>query len=436
MTKHPSAGVGCGATLLISAGETSIRLRLGNEYQEGNMGLCASAGIEFECRSRRRLWLIRRLVAALAEIREAKDASALQLIKKELAEIEFFVEWSQDPVQRDLLCNVNKILNIEAASNGDLGDDFKGSLVADSRGQRGIDCNGFGVVRSLSRIGVDCRKGISLVTCCRDREKYLLQALPSWLALSEIAEFVIVDWSSARPIAKAIDDLGIKDNRIRIVRVEGEARWILSRAYNIGFRVANHSTILKIDADICLSRSFLDKNIPAAGEFFAGNWRNSVQSQKHTNGTFVIEGRALGWVGGFSENITTYGWDDEDLYSRLLRIGYARRDIFINTLHHISHSDAERVGIRGPAFVKDNARQSIKNPQFFISYNKHLSSILRPWDFSSPSDEYRVIYRSGCIVHLQRSSHMQRGVLRHITDLAAERAIKSTSRSLSHTRSS
>ena len=58
----------------------------------------------------------------------------------------------------------------------------------------------------LPGIAADGLDGISLVTCCRDREANLVRALASWLACPEIAEIVVVDWSSKTPVRAALTD--------------------------------------------------------------------------------------------------------------------------------------------------------------------------------------------------------------------------------------
>ncbi len=89
--------------------------------------------------------------------------------------------------------------------------------------------------------------GISLVSCCMNRNDNLKKSLTSWLKLP-VQEIVIVDWSSSNPVAKTISD--IADERVKVVRVENETRWILTYAFNVGLRFASYNKIFKLDADI------------------------------------------------------------------------------------------------------------------------------------------------------------------------------------------
>lgn len=143
-----------------------------------------------------------------------------------------------------------------------------------------------GKLPGLSSEGV---AGVSLVTCCMNREENILRGLRSWLVCQDIAEIIIVDWSSDRPVQEALAEAGISDPRIRIVRVEAEARWILTYAFNAGFRAASRERILKVDADIILAADFFARNRLDSGHFIAGNWRLATQDQAHVNGFLPVQ---------------------------------------------------------------------------------------------------------------------------------------------------
>lgn len=226
------------------------------------------------------------------------------------------------------------------------------------------------------------RPGISLVTCAMNREENLLRALASWLACPEIAEIVIVDWSSEAPVAGALAREGIADPRIRLVRVEGEPRWVLSWAFNVGFRLAQGDRILKADADIVLEERFFAKNHLAPGRFIAGNWRNAEEGQAHVNGFFFAHRADLAAVGGFNEQITTYGWDDDDLYARLVEAGAERQDVAAGTIRHLDHSDAARLGQgrpEGAGTPVQSAAEEIRADTMHKIRANRLLSYLMPW---------------------------------------------------------
>ncbi|MBI1171868.1 hypothetical protein GC209_10730 [bacterium] len=66
-------------------------------------------------------------------------------------------------------------------------------------------------VETLGPIAESGHPGISIVTCCMNRNDNLKKAIPSWLANPEISEIIIVDWSSDHPVADDFVSSGIAD---------------------------------------------------------------------------------------------------------------------------------------------------------------------------------------------------------------------------------
>lgn len=238
--------------------------------------------------------------------------------------------------------------------------------------------------RRLGPIADGGRPGVSLVTCCMNRNANLMRALPSWLAQGEVAEILIVDWSSTPPVAEDLRAAGIADRRIRILRVEGEPRWVLTYAFNLGFRAAQFDTILKADADIVLAADFFARNRLEDGALIAGNWRDAPPDQPHVNGFFLVRKAALARVGGFNEHITSYGWDDEDLYARMVIDGIRRVNVAAGTIHHLPHSDAERTGHADAAPGRLTLREALlRDTQFLIRRNRFIANAMPDWDARS-----------------------------------------------------
>ncbi len=164
----------------------------------------------------------------------------------------------------------------------------------------------------------EIKPGISIVSCCMNRNENLLKAIKTWIKLP-VDEIIIVDWSSNEPVSESIKD--IEDKRIKILRVEGEPKWVLTYGFNVGLRFASHSRIYKFDADIEVSDNFIELNGFNAQQFVRGNWKFAVDkgddAQKFVNGSFGASKMALKEIGYYNELITTYGWDDSDIYKRL-----------------------------------------------------------------------------------------------------------------------
>ena len=237
------------------------------------------------------------------------------------------------------------------------------------------------------------KPGISLVTCSRNRTENLLQTLPGWLACPEISEIIIVDWTSDAPVLEALQQQGELDRRIKVLRVTDEPRWILSHAFNVGFRAASHERILKVDADIVLDRRFFKTNKLGQNAFISGDWRSAKEGQEFINGFFYIARSDLMKANGFSEFITSYGWDDDDLYDRLQRLGCHRQSVDPNFLHHLPHGDDVRV--EGSGDLSLNAKQELtNNTEFKIQANRFLSNLMPVWNESRVMQPFSIWHES------------------------------------------
>lgn len=214
------------------------------------------------------------------------------------------------------------------------------------------------------------KNGISLITCCMDRYDNLISSLESWLHIKEINEIIIVNWNSEKFDWDAINKLD-KQNRVKCVNVTNEKYWILTHAYNLASEFVTYDKLLKIDCDIKLNSNFLVNHKLNSDIFFRGNYR-TIKNKKdfHLNGQFFCETNDYKKVNGFNENILTYGYDDEDLYSRL---GTHKKEVNINEeyLIHQSHDHRQKNSIE-------------------CLYNHKLEMILNMLD----TDEQKMTYRN------------------------------------------
>jgi len=190
------------------------------------------------------------------------------------------------------------------------------------------------------------KKGISIVSACMNRNENLMKAIASWLKLP-IDEIIIVDWSSTEPVLDSLQKAGIQDRRVKVIRVEGESRWVLTYAFNVGLQSVAYDTVYKLDADIMTAENFLESNALAHGELVRGFWKTALDANSHDqmfiNGSFGCSTQALRNVGFYNENIRSYGWDDSDLYHRLSEFsGLTTKYLALNSLHHIEQEEAER----------------------------------------------------------------------------------------------
>lgn len=198
----------------------------------------------------------------------------------------------------------------------------------------------------------------------------LQQALPTWLAVPEVGEIVIVDWSSPEPVRRMTAALG--DPRVKVLRVEGQRRWIASKCHNLGVRAASGDVLLRLDADYLLDAAFFRKHALSEGAFFCGNWRRArTDNERHLTGVLYVHRRHVLDLNGYNERIVTYGYEDDDLFERLERAGVTRQDVDLDTVQHIPHDDLART-----------RHQDVANVQAETERNKALAHSY-PW---SPAD--------------------------------------------------
>lgn len=256
------------------------------------------------------------------------------------------------------------------------------------------------------------KPGISVVTCCMNRSENLLKAIASWVACPQINEIIIVDWNSTIPFGDELAAAGIHDERILIARVNDQPRWILSYAFNLGFRLASYDKILKTDADIIIRPAFFEDNELRESTFLSGDWRIAEKGQEHINGFFFIRRADLMKVKGFNEYITTYGWDDDDIYFRLEQQGFNRVRINPRGIYHIPHDDAQRVDA---VATKRSALEELRGEPFVkIMGNRFLAAAMPIWDERKYFVQFRISLEAGRYLELYQSEQSWYQVPAHI----------------------
>ena len=236
--------------------------------------------------------------------------------------------------------------------------------------------------------------GISIVTCCMNRNDNLVKALLTWLALP-VDEIIIVDWSSSPTVSDSISD--IQDDRIKVVRVEGEPKWILTYGFNVGLRFASYSKIYKFDADIQVSVDFLIKNSFSANTFVRGYWKEAFDrgedTQMYVNGSFGCEKEALVGIGYYNELIRTYGWDDSDLYERLSsQQGLGTRYLNFHSVLHMEQKEEDRTIHQN--VITDSFLGVVKTTEFNNERNKFIGRTTDYWNLHRLQD-YNLESRNG-----------------------------------------
>ena len=212
----------------------------------------------------------------------------------------------------------------------------------------------------------ESQESISIVCACMNRSKPLKACIGSWLLDSRINEILIIDWSSSPKLK--LDNL---DPRIRIVRIDGEKYFNLGKAYNLGFKLAKSSKIMKMDTDYFINPYYdLIGELPLPkSNFYTGNWMlhkfdGDMGFFRFTNGWLYIDKEDFLNVGGYREDLKGYGFDDSDLYQRLIQSGIARATLNLNSkplLFHVPHN----ANLRVENYENKNIRETMQ-------YNRDL----------------------------------------------------------------
>lgn len=248
---------------------------------------------------------------------------------------------------------------------------------------------------------------VSIVVGCRDRTSFLRKALPSWLRFPNVAEIIITDWGSSENVeltvsevlaafARAKGQLGFSHGqstlppgqtpgqstfpRIHLVRVEQVNRWILSLALNLGISLAVSPLLLKVDCDSVLASDFFEQHPLADSDkaFYAGNWKLARdENEKHLNGVVFVPLSPFRAIGGYNEHIRTYGWDDTDLYDRLVKHGLERKSLAFGCLAHLAHGND----------IRENLPSLQGNLKCEILRNMFICREL-PWSASRTTTQY------------------------------------------------
>jgi hypothetical protein len=230
------------------------------------------------------------------------------------------------------------------------------------------------------------QSGTSLITCCMDRNENLYESLSSWELVNELTEIIIVDWSSAN----AVRDYIIKNDfkiPIKVIRAKNQKQWILSRAFNLGISFASFDKILKIDADVKICSNFLEIYKLNNNEFFQGSWTLAREpNEDHLHGQLFCWLKNFWDINGYHENIKTYGYDDDDVYSRLIENGIKSNLISPTHISHIVTPHSYRTKNQPYFFGKQTTLSDLQNSQ---RKNK-LYCKLNPWSINTKRLNYKI----------------------------------------------
>ena len=147
---------------------------------------------------------------------------------------------------------------------------------------------------------------LSVVAAVMNRLEHLKVSLPTWLAMEGVDEIVIVDWTSEVPLHTLTTELPeLADPKVRIIRVEGQKKYILSHANNLAIKASRGHYIMKVDSDTKVLRADLLASHPLKpNTAYRGNWKQARDpNEMHLNGVFIVPRLAITGVHLFDERI-------------------------------------------------------------------------------------------------------------------------------------
>lgn len=214
---------------------------------------------------------------------------------------------------------------------------------------------------------IQSRDKVSAICAVMNRTEILKVSIHSWMQNKNIDEFIIVDWSSTPPIP----DLEKLDQRIKVIRVENEDCFSMTKAFNLALHNASHELIMKLDADFILNPYFniFDYLKLKKGEFIRGDWTilgpidNNAGFMNFLNGFLYVRKDDLNKIGGWNEEIENYGFDDTNCYQRLEATGLKKQTIAIDRdnifIYHNPHPDSDRYKNfpKQECFIKENLKK-------------------------------------------------------------------------------
>lgn len=246
---------------------------------------------------------------------------------------------------------------------------------------------------------------VAIVAACKGRHVALRKVVPSWLAVSGVTEVLLVDWASQPPLHELVN------RRVRVVRVENEAGWVMTRAYNLAVAMANAQWVVRVDCDCKLKEGVLERHLgregltgyynPTPSGFWGGHWeRARDESEVHLSGVAIVRRADFLRVGGYDERIQTFGWEDQDLFARLEKSGLKRYALDYNQLEHVPHADELRMqsGVEFPEVNTDfNSLLLERLPEWRGAWTRrHLNgSSLVGNDITLPLSRYKRLHGRG-----------------------------------------
>lgn len=210
---------------------------------------------------------------------------------------------------------------------------------------------------------------IHIITTCKGRLKHLQQTIEPFLAQPDV-KLILVDYDCPEHCGDWVENA--YGDKIKVVRVTDRPRFSYSEARNLGAAVLPDTAgwVIFADADIQLRKNFFTNLLPSMQQtprprvfYLAGDERGITGG--YLGGTCVVWKDDFDLIGGYDEVFQGYGCEDMDLYYRLVLAGVAQKSFSPGTLHHIDHSDEDRlkhhgVSLAGMTLIANSTYRRVK----------------------------------------------------------------------------
>ena len=220
---------------------------------------------------------------------------------------------------------------------------------------------------------------ISLTVGVKNRFDQLRVSINSWIIQTHVREIVVIDWDSDDMDSDYLTSL---DSRIKVIRVDDRSTYDHAQVLNTCLEHTKHDNIIKMDVDYMFNpyyqlNQWLDMNWET--HFLTGHWNqksmdNELGFVEKLNGFMCINKKHVHTIGGYNEQFVGYGWEDCELYIRLVAHGLKKLSLPIYRnfvpVYHLPHDDYHRTKYQ---VEKDQQRSLINNKSRtkYIQYISH-----------------------------------------------------------------
>ena len=234
---------------------------------------------------------------------------------------------------------------------------------------------------STNLIGEPLGDGITMYVHLMNRNENVQKNMTNWLE-QRFDELILLDWSSKEPVAEISGVF--EDSRVRVIRVDGQTKFIRTLAQNLASRMARHKRIFKCDSDVEIRGDFFAAHPLEPGEFWVGDWhhaRNTNEKHLHGETYYFIEDFLR--VNGYDERIRAYGQDDTNLKDRMLLSSLTKKVFNFNFLIHQEHEQASRCH-----------DETVLHPMVKTLENRLLTNETSLWSTDSQNAHFKIHFTS------------------------------------------